>query len=69
MGQTMIGVMTSGFGSAIGNTAGGMLQDAYGMETMLRFVLALTLAGALMVVSLRQAGKKQNVPQLAKESN
>ena len=32
MGQTMIGIMTSGVGSTIGNLFGGILQDQYGFK-------------------------------------
>ncbi|EOS62099.1 hypothetical protein C815_00226 [Firmicutes bacterium M10-2] len=61
MGQTMIGVMTSGVGAALGNTMGGMLQDTYGMQTMLFFVMFLTLGGAGIVngLNILRASKKE----------
>ncbi len=46
MGQTMITMMTSGFGSTIGNLLGGTLQDNYGLNAMYIFACALTAIGA-----------------------
>ncbi|MCF0114645.1 MAG: MFS transporter, partial [Erysipelotrichaceae bacterium] len=50
MGQTFIAVMSSGFGSTIGNILGGFLQDAYGLQSMLLFSIAITILGAIIVL-------------------
>lgn len=49
MGQTMIGIMTTGIGSTIGNVFGGILQDTFGLTSMLIFACILTLLGVLIV--------------------
>lgn len=48
-GQTMITVMTSGFGSMIGNLLGGVLQDNFGLNAMYIFIYTLTIMGALLI--------------------
>lgn len=48
-GQTMIAVMTSGFGSTIGNLLGGFLQDRFGLNAMYLFVYFLTIIGAIFI--------------------
>lgn len=50
MGQTLVAVMTGGFGSTIGNILGGYLQDAFGLNAMFMFVYILTIAGILVIV-------------------
>lgn len=69
MGQTMIGVMTSGVGAAIGNTMGGTLQDTYGMQAMLFFVMLLTLSGAAIVNGLNILHVQKKEMQLVSRSN
>lgn len=49
IGQTMIAIMTTGVGSTIGNVLGGVLQDAFGLSSMLIFVCLMTLLGAIIV--------------------
>lgn len=49
MGQTLVAVMTGGFGSTIGNILGGYLQDAFGLNAMFIFVYILTLTGILVI--------------------
>ncbi len=49
MGQTMITVMTSGLGSAIGCLVGGRLQDALGLQSMLNFAMVMTAIGFIIV--------------------
>lgn len=49
MGQTMIGMMSTGLGSAIGNIFGGVLQDALGLNSMLVFACTLTFLGFLVM--------------------
>lgn len=49
MGQTMIGIMTTGVGSAVGNVLGGLLQDWFGLSSMLIFACAMSLLGAAIV--------------------
>lgn len=48
-GQTMIGIMTTGIGSTIGNVFGGILQDTFGLNSMLIFACILTLLGVIIV--------------------
>lgn len=69
MGQTMIGVMTSGVGAAIGNTMGGTLQDTYGMQAMLFFVMLLTLSGGAIVNGLNILHVQKKEMQLVSRSN
>lgn len=49
MGQTMIGMMSSGVGATIGNVSGGILQDTLGLNSMLVFVCCLTVIGAMIM--------------------
>ena len=59
MGQTFIGVMTSGFGATIGNFFGGFIQDALGLPAMLGMACVLTAIGSgIMVVTAMYAKKK-----------
>lgn len=51
-GQTMIAVMTTGVGSNIGNMAGGMLQDNFGLPVMLIFCELLTVLGVAVVLGI-----------------
>lgn len=48
-GQTLIGIMTSGIGSTIGNILGGFLIDGFGMIAMYIFVSTCTVLGACIV--------------------
>ncbi len=50
MGQTLIGIMTSGIGSMIGNVLGGLLQDRFGIHAMLGAVILLTLFGSSILI-------------------
>ena len=53
MGQTMIGMMSTGLGSAVGNIFGGVLQDAFGLTSMLIFACTLTFIGfVIMFIAL-----------------
>ncbi len=58
MGQTMIGMMTSGCGSMIGNVVGGVLQDAIGLGAMYVFALICTSVGAVVILRARAMDKK-----------
>ena len=58
MGQTMIGMMTSGCGSMIGNVVGGVLQDTIGLSAMYVFALICTSIGALIILRARSLDKK-----------
>ena len=49
MGQTMIAMMSTGLGAAIGNIFGGILQDTFGLNSMLIFVGILTILGFLIM--------------------
>ena len=49
MGQTMITVMNSGFGSTIGNLLGGVLQDMFGLTGMYAFIITCTIIGFVVV--------------------
>lgn len=62
MGQSMIGVMTTGLGSMIGNVLGGVLQDNFGINSMYAFVIAVTITGAVIMIvaaSQNMASKKK----------
>lgn len=50
MGQTLIAMMTTGFGSTVGNLLGGFLQDNFGLNSMLLFVEMLTAIGVVIVL-------------------
>lgn len=58
MGQSMIGMMTSGIGATIGNVMGGVLQDAFGLGTMYTVSCILIVVGAVVIASARFAHKK-----------
>lgn len=49
MGQTLIAMMTTGFGSTIGNVFGGFLQDSFGLNSMLYFSMGVTVIGFVIV--------------------
>lgn len=49
MGQTMIGMMSTGLGSTLGNVLGGFLQDNYSIQAMFIFACAMTLIGFLII--------------------
>lgn len=49
MGQTLIGMMSTGLGATIGNVFGGILQDNFGLTSMLIFVCALTVIGVTIM--------------------
>ena len=49
MGQTMIGIVTTGVGSTIGNVLGGVLQDTFGLSSMLTFACVMTIICVLTV--------------------
>ncbi|MBR4880106.1 MAG: MFS transporter [Clostridia bacterium] len=59
MGQSMIGMMTSGIGSTLGNVIGGVLQDTYGLGAMYTASCVLIVVGALVIASARFAEKKK----------
>ena len=48
-GQTMIGIMTSGIGSTLGNVLGGILQDTIGLNALFTFVYLMTALGAVII--------------------
>ena len=50
MGQTLISIMTCGVGATIGNLFGGILQDTFGIEAMLLFVVISTMIGTTIMV-------------------
>lgn len=55
MGQTMIGMMSTGLGSSIGNIIGGILQDTLGLSSMLVFACSMTVMGVIvMFITLRK---------------
>ena len=61
MGQTMIAMMSSGLGAAIGNIVGGFLQDYFGIESMFVFIGVMTVIGfVIMVLTVKnKIGKKE----------
>lgn len=52
MGQTLFIALTSGLGGGLGNFAGGLIQDLFGIDMMLASALATSLAGALIVAAI-----------------
>lgn len=61
MGQTLIGIMTTGIGSMLGNVLGGVLQDMYGLGAMLLFVTVSTIIGIVIMVSVCITQIRKNV--------
>ena len=59
MGQTMTTVLTNGFGSTIGNVAGGVLQDTLGIGSMYTFACGMTVLGALIIIAAKISDKKK----------
>ena len=59
MGQTMTTVLTNGFGSTIGNIAGGVLQDTLGIGSMYVFACGVTVLGALVIIAARFMNRKK----------
>ncbi len=57
LGQTMIGIMTTGIGATIGNLFGGVLQDTSGLSSMYVFVCILTVLGMLIVLCVIRLNK------------
>ena len=51
LGQTLIAIMTSGFGSMAGNYLGGRLQDTLGLDAMFVYAAACTVIGAAVLVA------------------
>lgn len=49
MGQTMIGMMSTGLGSTLGNVFGGYLQDTFGINSMFTFVCVMTTIGFIVM--------------------
>lgn len=63
MGQTMITMMSSGLGSTIGNIFGGILQDVFGLSSLLIFICIGTLMGAfieLMTIKTKKYHSRQS---------
>lgn len=58
MGQAMIGIVTSGFGSTIGNVLGGMLQDTWGLGAMYIFACAVTAIGFIVIMLAKITDRK-----------
>lgn len=60
MGQTLIGIMTSGIGSTLGNISGGIIQDTFGIDSMLVVVCFLTIIGTCIMVVSALVSKRNN---------
>ena len=60
MGQTLIAMMTTGFGSTIGNVFGGVLQDAFSLQVMLYCAMAITVVGTVIAVLTQMKVLKSN---------
>lgn len=58
MGQTLLGMMTTGLGSMLGNVVGGILQDTFGLSSMLVFAMTMTVIGALILIGVGITHKK-----------
>ena len=50
VGQTMIVIFSSGFGSTIGNIIGGYLVDTFGLGFMYKFVGVLSVVGIIVMI-------------------
>ena len=61
MGQTLIGMMTTGLGSMMGNVLGGVLQDMFGLNAMLLFVTVSTIIGIIIMVTVCLIQIRRNV--------
>ncbi|MDE6953710.1 MAG: MFS transporter [Erysipelotrichales bacterium] len=62
MGQTMIGMMSTGLGATIGNVVGGYLQDTFGINSMFTFVCIMTIIGfVVMYLTLHKKVKLRKV--------
>lgn len=59
MGQTLIGMMTTGLGSMSGNVLGGILQDVFGLQAMLFFAIGMTIAGSMILVGTGLTQRKK----------
>lgn len=59
MGQAMIGIMSSGFGSTAGNIVGGMLLDNIGMEAMFVFACTMTVIGCAVIAAAKITDRKR----------
>ncbi|MBQ6868113.1 MAG: MFS transporter, partial [Clostridia bacterium] len=59
MGQSMIGMMTSGIGATLGNVVGGVLQDTFGLGSMYAASCTLIVIGAVVIASARFFDKKK----------
>lgn len=51
LGQTLIAIMTSGFGSMAGNYLGGRLQDTLGLGAMFAYAAVCTVIGAALLTA------------------
>lgn len=58
MGQAMIGIVTSGFGSTLGNVLGGILQDRFGLGAMYVFACTVTAIGFAVLIMAKITDKK-----------
>ena len=56
-GQTMIGIMTSGIGSTLGNVLGGILQDTLGLNALFMFVYMMTALGTIIIFTCKIMSK------------
>ena len=54
----MIGMMTSGIGSTLGNVLGGILQDTFGLNALFLFVYFMTAFGAIIIFGCKFFGNK-----------
>ena len=54
----MIGIMTSGIGSTLGNVLGGILQDTIGLDALFMFVYIMTAIGAVVIISCKMISQK-----------
>ena len=59
MGQSLIGMMTSGIGSTLGNVVGGVLQDVFGLGAMYAASCTLIIIGAVIIASAKFVDKKK----------
>ena len=63
MSQTLIGVMTTGVGSTLGNICGGALLDKAGIDAMFSFAIIVTLLGSAILILVGYKHKERKKPE------
>jgi PPP family 3-phenylpropionic acid transporter len=64
MGQTLLGIMTSGFGSTMGNVTGGILLDTLGIQTLFVVSIVVTCLGTMTILTTLKASKAVSIRKM-----